>query len=70
MGLLKPGLTDSAIIAGMAKHPVAIERPIAANGNRAALGRPAERILDTFFEMPQELRRQASQSCGVRSLEA
>jgi arsenate reductase (glutaredoxin) len=44
-GLTKPGLSDDAIIAGMAKHPIAIERPIAVNGNRAALGRPAEKVL-------------------------
>jgi len=46
VGLTKPGLTDAAIIAGMVKHPIAIERPIAVNGNRAALGRPAEKVLD------------------------
>jgi arsenate reductase len=45
-GLTKPGLTDTAIIAGMVKHPIVIERPIAVNGNRAALGRPPEQILD------------------------
>jgi arsenate reductase len=44
-GLTKPGLSDDAIIAGMAKHPIAIERPIAVNGNRAVLGRPAENVL-------------------------
>jgi arsenate reductase len=47
-GLTKPGLTDAAIIAGMVKHPTAIERPIAVNGNRAVLGRPAEKILEVL----------------------
>lgn len=47
-GLTKPGLTDAAIIAGMAKHPIVMERPIAVNGNRAALGRPAEKVLDVL----------------------
>lgn len=47
-GLLKPGLSDPALIAGMEKHPIVIERPIAVNGNRAALGRPAERVLDVL----------------------
>ncbi|HUK60522.1 MAG TPA: arsenate reductase (glutaredoxin) [Stellaceae bacterium] len=44
-GLDKPGLTDAQIIAGMAKHPIAIERPIVVKGARAALGRPPEAVL-------------------------
>ncbi|HEY3917346.1 MAG TPA: arsenate reductase (glutaredoxin) [Stellaceae bacterium] len=44
-GLTKPGLSEAQIIAGMAKHPIVIERPIAIKGNRAALGRPAEKVL-------------------------
>ena len=44
-GLLKPGLSEEAIIAGMVKHPITIERPIAVSGKRAALGRPAEKVL-------------------------
>jgi len=47
-GLDKPTLGDDVIIAGMVKHPIAIERPIAVNGNRAALGRPAEKVLDVL----------------------
>jgi arsenate reductase (glutaredoxin) len=46
VGLDKPGLSDAAIIAGMAEHPAVIERPIVVNGNRAALGRPPEAVLD------------------------
>ncbi len=44
-GLDKPGLSDEQIIAGMAKHPITIERPIVVNGGRAALGRPPEAVL-------------------------
>jgi arsenate reductase (glutaredoxin) len=43
-GLDKAGLSDDAIIAGLAKHPIAIERPIVVKGNRAALGRPPEAV--------------------------
>ncbi|HEX9491466.1 MAG TPA: arsenate reductase (glutaredoxin) [Stellaceae bacterium] len=44
-GLDKPGLSDAQLIAGMAKHPIVIERPIVVNGERAALGRPPEAVL-------------------------
>jgi arsenate reductase len=44
-GLDKPGLSDAQIIAGMAKHPITIERPIVVSGKRAVLGRPPEAVL-------------------------
>ncbi|HZT51951.1 MAG TPA: arsenate reductase (glutaredoxin) [Stellaceae bacterium] len=44
-GLDRPGLSDAQIIAGLAKHPIAIERPIVVKGTRAALGRPPEAAL-------------------------
>ena len=43
-GLDKPSLSDDAIIAGLAKHPIAMERPIVVKGSRAALGRPPEAV--------------------------
>jgi arsenate reductase (glutaredoxin) len=45
VGLDKPDLSDAQLIAGMVKHPIAIERPIVVNGARAALGRPPEAVL-------------------------
>jgi arsenate reductase len=44
-GLDKPNLSDAQLIAGMAKHPITIERPIVVKGNHAALGRPPEAVL-------------------------
>jgi len=44
----KPALSDDAIVAGMAKHPIVIERPIVVNGNKAALGRPPEKVLEVL----------------------
>jgi arsenate reductase len=38
-------MSEEKIIAGMAKHPITIERPIAVSGKKAALGRPAEKVL-------------------------
>jgi len=40
------GLDDEQLIRAMATHPRLIERPIVVNGNKAALGRPPENILD------------------------
>lgn len=44
-GLDKQALSDEQIVAGMVKHPIAIERPIVVVGDRAALGRPPEAVL-------------------------
>lgn len=41
-----PDLDDRALIDAMVRHPRLIERPIVVNGNRAALGRPPEAVLD------------------------
>lgn len=38
-------LSEDELIAALAKHPIAVERPIVASGGKAALGRPPEAVL-------------------------
>lgn len=40
------GLTGDDLVAALAAHPRAIERPIVVKGKKAVLGRPPENVLD------------------------
>ncbi len=42
-------LSRAEAIALMVAHPIVIERPIVVKGNRAAVGRPPESVLDVVF---------------------
>lgn len=41
-------LSEDALIAQMAQHPTLLQRPIAVKGEKAAVGRPVENILDVL----------------------
>jgi arsenate reductase len=41
-------LSEDQLIAAMAKHPIIVERPIVVSGNKAALGRPPEKVLEVL----------------------
>ena len=45
-GLDNPDLSDEQLIDAMISTPKLIERPIVITGNKAAIGRPPEKVLD------------------------
>ncbi len=48
LGLADPGIGDEALLEAMAEHPKLIERPLVVSGDKAALGRPPEKVLDVL----------------------
>ena len=43
---IDPGLDGDALVEAIAQHPRALQRPIVVNGDKAAVGRPPEAVLD------------------------
>ena len=45
-GIDPASMSEDALIAAMEEHPIIVERPIVVSGEKAALGRPPEKVLE------------------------
>ncbi len=46
LGLDTDGMSETQLIAAMAKHPILIQRPVVVNGAKAVIARPPETALE------------------------
>ena len=53
LGLLEAGVSDDAILAAMAEHPILVNRPIVKTPKGAALCRPSEAVYDLLERVPE-----------------
>ena len=54
LGLLEADVSDDAILAAMAGHPILVNRPIVKTPKGAALCRPSERVFDLLERTPDQ----------------
>jgi len=47
-GIDPASLSEPALIEAMVRNPIVVERPIVVSGNKAALGRPPEKVLEVL----------------------
>jgi arsenate reductase (glutaredoxin) len=47
-GIDPEAMSQEALIAAMAEHPIIVERPIVVSNGKAALGRPPEKVLEVL----------------------
>lgn len=48
LGLADPALSDAALYAAIAEHPILLQRPIVVRNGRAVIGRPPEALRVLF----------------------